>query len=179
MAEIILPTEILNAGAVNVSDVLLKRREQMRNRLAVWLLLMAACVPTIGWVPTLPYALIYIILQGVEAALYRKSAAFQDTGRGRAVCLGIMACSVATFMSPALIALFKMGSWGEVCAVYLLASTALGSTVSAIGCRDAFIALFAPCVVYLAVLPVAAMLINGMPPMLFLIIVLPRQICAL
>jgi diguanylate cyclase (GGDEF)-like protein len=172
MAEIILPTEILNAGAVNVSDVLLKRREQMRNRLAVWLLLMAACVPTIGWVPTLPYALIYIILQGVEAALYRKSAAFQDTGRGRALCLGVMACSVATFMSPALIALFKMGSWGEVCAVYLLASTALGSTVSAIGCRDAFIALFAPCVVYLAVLPVAAMLINGMPPMLFLIIVL-------
>jgi diguanylate cyclase (GGDEF)-like protein len=172
MAEIILPTEILNAGAVNVSDVLLKRREQMGNRLAVWLLLMAACVPTIGWAPTLPYALTYIVLQGAEAALYRKSAAFQDTGPGRAAGLGIMACSVATFMSPALIALFKMGSWGEVCAVYLLASTALGSTVSAIGCRDAFIAMFAPCVIYLAVLPVVAVLIDGMPPMLFLTIVL-------
>jgi diguanylate cyclase (GGDEF)-like protein len=172
MAEVNLPNEILNAGSVNVSDVLQYRRAQMRNRLGVWLLLMTACLPLIGWARTLAYASIYIILQAGESALYRRSIAFQNAGPGRAVSLGILACSVTTFMSPALIALFKMGSWGEICAVYLLASTALGSTVSAIGCRDAFIALFAPCVVYLAVLPVVAVLINGMPPMLFLIIVL-------
>lgn len=171
MAEITIPTEILNAGTVNVSDVLLKRRKQIGNRLGIWTLLMAACVPTLGWAWTLAYAATYFVLQGGEAVLYRSPKAFQNAGAGKAITLAILACSVATFTSPGLFAVLKMGSWGEVCAVYLLASTALGSALSTVGCRAAFLALFTPCVIYLAILPVTAMLMDGAPSALFIIIV--------
>jgi diguanylate cyclase (GGDEF)-like protein len=153
-----------------VSDVLLKRSAQIRSRLAVWVVLMAACVPTLGWGWTLVYSTSYLLFQGGEVALYRRSKAFQDSDYGKALALAVMACSVTTFISPALLALLEMGSWGEVCAVYLLASTALGSTVNSIGCRPAFIALFAPCVIYLVTLPVLAVVIDGLPAMLVIII---------
>jgi diguanylate cyclase (GGDEF)-like protein len=172
LAEIIIATEILNTGAVNVSDVLLKRRKQIGSRLAIWALLMIACGPTIGWAWTLAYASVYLLLQAAEAVLYRSGEDFQNAGFGKALALGLMACSVSAFVSPVLVALFKLGSWGEVCAVYLLASTALNSALSTVGCRAAFIALFAPCVVYLITAPVLAALINGVPSPLTSIIVL-------
>ncbi len=156
-----------------MSDVLVKRRKQVGTRLGIWTLLMAACVPTIGWAWSLAYAAPYFALQVAEAAIYRSPKAFQDAGIGRAMALGIMACGVAIYTSPAMLALLKMGSWGEVCAVYLLASTALGAAVNSIGCRPAFIASFTPCVIYLAILPVAGVLINGIPsPLICIIIVL-------
>jgi diguanylate cyclase (GGDEF)-like protein len=82
-----------------------------------------------------------------------------------------MACSVAAFISPAAFAVLKMGSWGEVCAVYLLASTALGSALITVGCRAAFIAVFTPCVIYLTILPVTAVMMDGAPSLLFIVIV--------
>ncbi len=161
----------MNAGIVNVSDVLQKRRDQLGIRLCLWILMMAACLPTLGWLRTLGYAAIYLVLQGFEATLYRRPKPFQNTGSGRLVVLAVLTCSVSTFVSPALVAVLKMGSWGEVCAVYLLASTALSSALITIGCRAAFIALFNPCVVYLIVVLVTAILMNGAPSLLFLVIV--------
>jgi diguanylate cyclase (GGDEF)-like protein len=152
--------------------VLLKRHKQAGTRLCIWVLLMAACLPTLGWAWTAAYAAIFFLLQGGEAALYGTPKAFQNTGAGKVVVLAVLACSITIFVSPLLIALFKMGSWGEVCAVYLLASTGFGSALISVGCRAAFIAMFTPCVIYVVAMPVLAVMINGVPSPLIAIIVL-------
>lgn len=162
----------LKANIIGVTDVLEQRRRFAGVRVGAAMLLMVINGPMLGWVETTLISSLYCGLQafeffglrGVTPTAHRQRTPAARTYQTEHTALIILTCSTLCFGAQAPLLAAKMGSWGQVCAVYVLSATIVNAVFSTVGCRAAFAALITPCLVYLGALPVVALLRHQIPP---------------
>lgn len=135
--------------------MLADRRKQATFRMTLCLAVTACYGPMMDWLPALSWAATYAALQLIEACCFKRfrSGAMPGTRATRVAALGLLTLNNLTFGGFGPIAVAGLGSWGHVCAAYLLAGSALNAVLITMGCRAAFYASVIPLVFYFALLP--------------------------
>ena len=146
-----------------LADVMARRRSQARFRLVVAGLMVAVYGSLLGWITMLSWLAPYAILQGFEAWYFspaRLTAAGggsrHSAGRRSLAALMLLVANSTVFGAMPLLAVLQLGTWGEVCAAYLLSGAILNTVVTTTCCRAALYASMLPFTIYSVLIPLTA-----------------------
>jgi signal transduction histidine kinase/AmiR/NasT family two-component response regulator len=132
-----------------LSEIMLKRRRQVRFRLAMMVLMIVFFSRYLSLPLMSLWAVIYIALQAVEYYGLSWTTPVWSTRRN-GVCLAFIAANSIVFGLPAVLWAQHGGLLGLVCGAYLLSGAILNTVLTTRGSRAAFVASVTPFVVYVA-----------------------------
>jgi len=134
------------------------RRCGLRYRLAIGGLLALGYAGVLGWWWLGGLYCLYALAQAAEYALFTRHLPRIPEGRANdTVAIALLLINSTLFGAPTLMLTQKLGSWGDVCATYMLCGVILHAVLTTIGCRAAFRASVAPFFAYIMVLPFNAL----------------------
>jgi signal transduction histidine kinase/AmiR/NasT family two-component response regulator len=132
-----------------LSEIMLKRRRQVKFRLAMMGLMIVFFSRYLSLPLMILWATIYIALQAVEYyCLSWADPVF--TKRRSVICLAFIAANSIVFGLPAILWAQHGGLLGLVCGAYLLSGAILNTVLTTRGSRAAFVASVSPFVIYVA-----------------------------
>jgi diguanylate cyclase (GGDEF)-like protein len=138
------------------------RREQIRFRFIMALLVGGCFGQLLGWFSIAAWIAAYAVLQAVELACFSgQRPVFRTLDRaGTAAALTVIALSSVVYGALAVVQLEKLAAWGDACAAFLLAGSMLNTVLTTLECKPAFYASALPFIAYLLILPFLAL---GLP----------------
>ena len=152
------------AAVEGIGKIIEARREQLRFRLLLALVITAAFHPITGLLPALTWCAAYSLLQVVEYHLLSRPAAEGEADPSARIWAGISGVFISNLGLAAfgLLEILHSGVWGIVCAVMLwIGIITYGAVVSA-GSKHAAAAATAPPAACFLLVPLFA-IANGAP----------------